>query len=278
MFLERKYNLKRKINMKVSNYVNLFEMARADLEGVVEVIKSGDYDKAATMYISKAKARGLDAKKVIVGLGSTFRTYEDMGADEIKQLKEKIKEKLSGELPEKKEKKSVKHEKGETSDQEKKEHAAQIKVGAKKKAELIKAPKEAPLGESTRRGILRREILERSGLIGIHEVYGDEGDQGGVNTKHPKSKSMNSGKGDASTGGKGEVAKAKGKASRKAENEEKAGEDSEGTRKAYGMDAPGKYTLKGGGSGVSGSGSKYLGGSKGSVSGGGSKYTGGSKG
>ena len=261
--------------MKVSNYVNLFEMARADLEGVVEVIKSGDYDKAASMYISKAKARGLDAKKVIIGLGSTFRTYSDMGADEIKQLKEKIKEKLGGELPEKKEKKNTKHEKSETSDQEKKEHAAQIKVGAKKKAELIK--KEAPMGESSRRGILRREILERSGLISVHEVYGDEGDQGGVNTKHPKSKSlMRGGKGDGNSGNRAEVAKG-GKAPKKAENEEQAGEDNDGLHKAPGMEAPGKYTLKNSG-GVSGGGSKYLGGSKGSVSGGGSKYAGGSRG
>ena len=184
--------------MKVNNYVNLFEMARADLEGVVEVVKSGDFEKAASMYISKAKARGLDAKKVVIGLGSTFRNYEDIGAEEIKQLKAAIKEKLSGELPEKKEKKSS--EKKESSPKERKEQAASIKSEvAKKKAELIKKPKEAEMtAESSqvkgKKMNLKDEILFRSGMLpegtykrGIEEgIAGSEGDQAAAGNKGEK--------------------------------------------------------------------------------------------
>lgn len=187
--------------MKVNNYVNLFEMARADLEGVVEVVKSGDFDKAASMYISKAKARGLDAKKVVIGLGSTFRNYEDMGTEEIKQLKDKIKEKLGGELPEKKEKKTA--EKKESSPEERKVHAATIKTGAaKKKAELIKKPKEAEMTTESsqvargKRMNLRDEILYRSGMLpegtykrDIEEgIAGSEGDQAVAGNKDEKKK------------------------------------------------------------------------------------------
>ena len=193
--------------MKVNNYVNLFEMARADLEGVVEVVKSGDYDKAATMYISKAKARGLDAKKVVIGLGSTFRNYEDMGAEEIKQLKDKIKEKLGGELPEKKEKKSA--EKKESSSKERKEQAAAIKTGAaKKKAELIKKPKEAEMAIESSQAAkgkkmnLRDEILYRSGMFpeGSYKreleegISGSEGDQSVAGNEGEKKKLKKKGK------------------------------------------------------------------------------------
>jgi hypothetical protein len=181
--------------MKVSKYVNLFEMARADLEGVVEVVKAGDYDKAADMYISKAKSRGLDAKKVVVGLGSTFRNYAEMDSEAVSKLKEKIKEKLGGELPAKK---APAKKKEATSDAEKHMESAKIKASvAKKKSELIKAKKaeeppkelEAPkVNESTKvskRASLRDEILYRSGVMPegtyrqgrIVEAMGSEGDQ-----------------------------------------------------------------------------------------------------
>jgi hypothetical protein len=181
--------------MKVSKYVNLFEMARADLEGVVEVVKAGDYDKAADMYISKAKSRGLDAKKVVVGLGSTFRNYAEMDSEAVSKLKEKIKEKLGGELPAKK---APAKKKEATSDAEKHMESAKIKASvAKKKAELIKAKKaeeppkelEAPkVNESTKvskKASLRDEILYRSGVMPegtyrqgrIVEAMGSEGDQ-----------------------------------------------------------------------------------------------------
>jgi len=193
--------------MKVNNYVNLFEMARADLEGVVEVVKSGNYDKAASMYISKAKARGLDAKKVVIGLGSTFRNYEDMGAEEIKQLKDKIKEKLGGELPEKKEKKSA--GKKESSPEERKIHAAAIKTGAaKKKSELIKKPKETEMAAESvqvvgeKRMNLIDEILYRSGMLPkgsykreIEEgIMGSEGDQSTAGNEGEKKKLKKKGK------------------------------------------------------------------------------------
>jgi hypothetical protein len=279
---------KKEENMKVNNYVNLFEMARADLEGVVEVVKSGDYDKAASMYISKAKARGLDAKKVVIGLGSTFRNYEDMGAEEIKQLKDAIKEKLSGELPEKKEKKSA--EKKESSPQERKEQAASIKSKVtKKKAELIKKPKELEMTAESSQAAkgkkmnLRDEILYRSGMLpegtykrGIEEgIAGSEGDQAVAGNKGEKKRkkgkkiSMKVSEGSD----KGLVAKAKGKAPKKAEDEEVAGEDREGTNKAPGLVGKEKgYTL---GKGVvpPGTGVKYTLGKKTVPEGGGSKYT-----
>lgn len=176
----RKYkNMKEEMNMRVSKYVNLFEMARADLEGVVDIIKSGDFDKAASMYITKAKARGLDAKKVIIGLGSTFRNYEDISPDEIKQLKEKIKEKLGGELPAKKEKTK------KSSTSEKKKEAAELaKSGRPKKTELIKHKEGSEkIPESTRVSKMRKltvldEIMYRSGMLPEGQyTLGDEGDQ-----------------------------------------------------------------------------------------------------
>jgi hypothetical protein len=276
-------------DMEINKYVRLFEMAREDLEGVVDVIKSGDFDKAASMYISKAKARGLDAKKVVMGLGSTFRTYDEVGPDEIKQLKEKIKEKLSGEMPEKKStSKKAKKEEDDDAPSKAKEDSAKgtAKVKAKK-VELIKKeregsmPKEEPaMGEGTdysRTGrlSLRDEILMRSGLIS-EEQMGQEGDAGkafgGKKGKKKVKKFGKKGSMKNEGGGKGGVAKAAGKAPRKAENEEKAGEDREGLRNAWGLGNPGKY-IGGTDGGAPGGGARYTGGTSGGVEGGGSRYT-----
>ena len=279
-------------DMEINKYVRLFEMAREDLEGVVDVIKAGDFEKAASMYISKAKARGLDAKKVVMGLGSTFRTYDEVGPDEIKQLKEKIKEKLSGEMPEKKatskKKKEEKEEEDETPDKAKTDSAKSSTKAKKKKVELIKKSKESPMpaeeppmGEGTHyartgRLSLRDEILMRSGLI-TEEQMGSEGDAGkafGGKKGKKKMKKFSGKKGSMKNegGGKGGVAKATGKAPRKAENEEKAGEDREGLRNAWGLGNPGKY-IGGTDGGAPGGGVRYTGGTSGGVEGGGSRYT-----
>lgn len=240
--------------MKVSNYIELFEMARADLEGVVDVIKSGDFDKAASMYISKAKSRGLDAKKITIGLGSTFRTYTDVGPEDVKQLKDKIKEKLGPEMPEKSEKKSSKKKKESSEEEEvekKKESAEMAKAGKRKpKTELLKAPKgeaesEPPMAEGTNGGRQRLklvdEILYRSGMLPegeymrrIVEAKGSEGDAGkafkGKGKKGSPRMAGSSGQGrDVGT-----VADNTSKAARRAENEQDAGEDREGLRGAPG--------------------------------------------
>jgi hypothetical protein len=236
--------------MRVSNYVNLFEMARQDLEGVVDVIKSGDFNKAASMYISKAKARGLDAKKISIGLGSTFRTYTDVGPEEVKQLKDAIKEKLGPEMPEKSEKKS-------SSKKEKKEEkeegestattAAKASTASKKKAVLIKKEKggesEPPMAEGTNGGRhlkLMDEILYRSGMLPdgeymrrIVEAKGSEGDQSKA-FKGKGKKSSGFAKGEKYSSEIEGAPKAKGHAQSRAENEQRAGYDREGVRGAPG--------------------------------------------
>ena len=249
--------------MEVRDYVNLFEMARSDLEGVAEVVKSGNMDKAASMYISKAKARGLDAKKVVVGLGSTFRTYTDLSTDEIKELKDKIKEKLSGEMPEKKEKASPKKKakKDDEEDEEEdkmdtKEKAAKSSTSSKKRAILLKKEKvEEPMPEETR-GVRRMnivdEILYRSGRFSDgqymrEQQLGSEGDPSGPGSRI-KGKKNGSSMNKSSSGNTktqmsfGTVNNAKGKASNRAENELDGQLNYEGLTKAMG-------TGEGGGAG-----------------------------
>jgi hypothetical protein len=249
----RKYKgIKEDTNMEVRDYVNLFEMARSDLEGVVEVVKSGDMDKAASMYISKAKTRGLDAKKLVAGLGSTFRTYSDLSSDEIKELKDKIKEKLSGEMPEKKSSKKKDKSEDEEDKMDTKEKTAKASTG--KKVELIKKKKseempEGPMPESAefkggKRMNIIDEILYRSGMFGDGQYMREQqsGTEGDASIAYGKRKGKKSSMGPRSSGGMNgkttmEISggnSARGKASRRAENEQETGYENEGLRKAPG--------------------------------------------
>ena len=66
--------------MKVDNVFNeamLNEMARADLKGAEKALMDKNWSKAAKIYVSNAKERDLDDKKIISGLGATFRTKKD---------------------------------------------------------------------------------------------------------------------------------------------------------------------------------------------------------
>jgi hypothetical protein len=199
--------------MKVTDLIN--EMARADLEGAEEAIKSGDLDKVASHYVKKAKERGLDAKKIVSGLGATFRTFEELDKDQISELKTKVKALIAGELPPKKEKKSKKEKEEEEPEEEEGEStattAAKASTKAKQKTVLLK--KKA--GEEAKPGFMenfdpyypteRERILINSGLLNERTMCpvdkdnrprygkkvgfpGTEGDQSAV--RHGKKKKL----------------------------------------------------------------------------------------
>jgi len=155
--------------MRVTEVIN--EMARADLAGAEEAIKSGDLDKVASHYVKKAKERGLDAKKIVSGLGATFRTFEEITPEQISELKTKVKELVSGEMPPKKEKtkKSKKEEKEEKDEEEDEGEdasvtAAKASTKAKQKTVLIKKKAEEGLGEAYY-PTERERILMNAGML-----------------------------------------------------------------------------------------------------------------
>jgi hypothetical protein len=276
--------------MNVSEFARSFEMARADLKNIVEAVDDGNLDRAASLYINKAKARGLRGINILAGLGSLLREATDLSTDEIKGLKGKVKDKLEGEeepeekKPPKKKKKAKKDEEGEEEEEEgdededekageeegeeeeeeepEEEKEKEREKGKKKKAKKPFPPNFPPkkgeggmkLPESThvRHLTLRDEILKRSGLYKDGEYIretqeGHEGDAGPAYSVRKGKKGNKKVGRDGGFGGKPEMEisggnKARGKASRRAEDEKEGPEDYEGLTKAMG-------TGEGGGSG-----------------------------
>jgi len=58
----------------IFNEVLLTEMARGDLKGAGKALINKDWAKAAKIYVTNARDRGLDDSKVVSGLGATFRS------------------------------------------------------------------------------------------------------------------------------------------------------------------------------------------------------------
>ena len=102
--------------MNISEFTRSFEMARADLKNIVEAVEDGNLDRAASLYIAKAKARGLEGIQILAGLGSLLREATDLSTDEIKGLKGEVKDKLEAEPEEKKPLKKKKKAKAKKDD------------------------------------------------------------------------------------------------------------------------------------------------------------------
>jgi hypothetical protein len=200
--------------MRVTDVIN--EMARADISPeALAAAKAGDFEKAASLYVKNAKKRNpeMDAKKIIAGLGATFRGYAEIDTDGIAAMKKAVKDSLAGEMPPKAEKKTSskkekgvdkekeaaeaglsKNKKGEGSKEEEEdstddlggtpEEAAEKKEsGSKKgkKTELIKK-KDVDVVEDVYYPTFRERILMNAGLLNERacgkKMVGSEGDAG----------------------------------------------------------------------------------------------------
>jgi hypothetical protein len=104
-----KYPIKEENSMKLTKLLYesamLNEMARADLKGAEEALKSKDWEKVAKVYVKNMREKDKDVSSIIRSLGSTFRTKSEDNMVHIGDIK--LSKEEAGEL-----KKAIKDEAG----------------------------------------------------------------------------------------------------------------------------------------------------------------------
>jgi len=135
------------------------EMALADLKGID--LENASAEEVASSYIKAAKGRGMDDKKIIAGLGATFRAVGGPDSDKKTKMTASVEDVKA----------AVKKELGfesKASAAARKKAEKEAEQSDKEREDLKKAMGK---GEPTEENVIVNDILKKAGVIQEGKMY-----------------------------------------------------------------------------------------------------------